>query len=113
MNAGAMLEREPLDFRRRPRAHRAAEIEVVADENAFGSGKSVRGVDDLSDLLVGPRSAPIDLVVLFPKPSLELQSDLAGAVITCSGNGGLHRRRQILLDIGEHRERDRGDTVLS
>ncbi len=98
MNAGAMLEREALDFGGRALAHRAAEIEVVADEDALGRGKAVRRIDDLSDLLIGPRTAPIDLVVLFPEPPLELQTDLAGAVIPGRGDGRLHRRRQILLD---------------
>jgi hypothetical protein len=81
MNAGAMLEREALDVGGRALAHSATKIEVVAHEDALGSGKAVRGVDDLSDLLVGPRSAPVDLVVFFPEPPLELQTDLAGAVM--------------------------------
>src|SRR5687768_7507567 len=79
MNACAVLESQALNFRRRPLAHRPAKVQVVADNHAFGRREAVRRVDNLPDFLIGPRSAAVDLVVLFPEPSLELQTDLARA----------------------------------
>lgn len=77
MHAAAVLEREPLDLCRRPFAHGAPEIEVVPDEDPLGRRQAVRGIDDLSNLLLGPRSAAIDLVVQLPEPPPELETKLS------------------------------------
>src|SRR5687768_9490827 len=93
MNAGAVLEGQALNLRRRPLAHRRAKIEVVTNDDALGGREAVRRVDNLPDFLIGPRSAAVNLVVLFPESSLELQTDFAGAVVPRGGDGGLHRLR--------------------
>ena len=70
MNAGALLERKPLTLGRGALAHGSLEVQVVAHEHAFTSLEVVRWIDDLSDLLIGPRPAAIDLVVFFPEAAI-------------------------------------------
>src|SRR4029450_2503599 len=79
MDPGALLERHAQAFGRRALAHRSVEVHVVTHEYAFTASRTVRRIDYLSDLLVGPR--PAYLVILLPEPTPELQTDLAGSVV--------------------------------
>src|SRR5262245_10530086 len=83
MNAGALLERQTLSLGRSALAHGSCEIQVITDEHSFALFEAVRWIDDLSDFLVRPRPAAVDLIVLFPEAAFELQPDLAGAGVRC------------------------------
>ena len=58
MNAGALLEREPLTFGRGALAHGPREIQVVADEYAFTRVEAVRWIEDCL-FLVGSISSSL------------------------------------------------------
>src|SRR5262245_12394286 len=112
MNAGALFEGEALTFGRRTLAHGSREIQVIAHEHAFTSSETVRWIDDLSDLLIRPRAAAIDVVVFFPEATLELQSDFPRAVVGGRGNRRLHWLRKVLLNSTQYRQGNRGHAVV-
>src|SRR5688572_8039344 len=112
VNPGTLFQRQTLAFSGRAFAHGSGEIQAVAHENPLAPAEAVRGIDDLADFLVGPRPAAVNLVVFFPEAAPELQSELGRAVVPGCSDGRLNRRREVLLNLGQYGQWNRGDAVV-
>jgi hypothetical protein len=67
----------------RPISDRSGILASADYEYSFTPLKTIRWTNDLSDLLVSPRPAAMEMIVVFPEAAPELQPDLARATLRC------------------------------